>query len=105
MIEAGVIREEEKFELIEGEIVMSAAEGILHERIKSALVVAIARALQSQLTIGVEATLRLIDTIMLEPDIAIFPKALFNKSVRGICPAQSWRSPACYRGLRIKPCL
>jgi Uma2 family endonuclease len=83
MIEAGIIREDEKFELIEGEIVMSAAKGVLHERIKSALVVAIARALPDDLTIGVEATLRLTDTIMLEPDIAIFPKELFSRSSSG----------------------
>ena len=80
MIEAGVIREDEKFELIEGEIVMMAAESIAHERIKSALTVAISRALPDDLTIGVEATLRLTDMIMLEPDVAVFPKALFRKS-------------------------
>jgi hypothetical protein len=39
MIEAGIISEDEKFELIEGEIVMMAAKGIVHERIKSALIV------------------------------------------------------------------
>jgi hypothetical protein len=37
MIDAGVISEDEKFELIEGEIVMAAAKGIAHERIKPAL--------------------------------------------------------------------
>ena len=80
MIEAGVIREDEKFELIEGEIVMMAAKGVAHERIKSALTVAVSRALPDYLTIGVEATLRLTDTIMLEPDVAVFPKELFKKS-------------------------
>jgi hypothetical protein len=30
MIEAGVIREDEKFELIEGEIVMMAAKGLMN---------------------------------------------------------------------------
>jgi len=39
MIEAGVIGEDEKFELIEGEIVMMAAKGVAHERIKSALMI------------------------------------------------------------------
>ena len=79
MMDAGVIREDEKFELIEGEIVMMAAKGLAHERIKSALTVAVVRALPDHLTVGVEVTLRLTDTIMLEPDIAVFPKALFNK--------------------------
>ncbi len=83
MIEAGIIREDEKFELVEGEIVMMASKGIAHERVKSALTIAVARALPDHLTMGVEVTLRLTDTIMLEPDIAVFPKELFKKSSAG----------------------
>jgi len=83
MIEAGVIGEDEKFELIEGEIVMMAAKGLAHELIKSALTVAVARALPDHLTLGIEITLRLTDTVMLEPDIAVFPKELFRKSSAG----------------------
>jgi Uma2 family endonuclease len=83
MIDAGIIGEDEKFELIEGEIVMTAAKGIAHERIKSALNVAIVRALPEPLTLGVEVTLRLTNTILLEPDIAVFPKELFKKSESG----------------------
>jgi Uma2 family endonuclease len=83
MIEAGIIGEDEKFELIEGEIVMMAAKGIADERIKSALTIAVVRALPDHLTVGVEATLRLTDTIMLEPDVAVFPKELFKKSSAG----------------------
>lgn len=83
MIEAGVIHEDENFELVEGEIVMMASKGIAHERIKSALIMAIVPALAGDLTIGVEATLRLTDTTMLEPDLAVFPKTLFQKSASG----------------------
>jgi Uma2 family endonuclease len=80
MIDAGIIGEDEKFELIEREIVMAAAEGLAHERIKSALTIAVVRALPDHLTMGVETTLRLTDTVMLEPDIAVFPKELFKES-------------------------
>jgi Uma2 family endonuclease len=38
------------------------------------------RALPEHLTMGVETTLRLTNTIMLEPDLAVFPKELFRKS-------------------------
>jgi hypothetical protein len=55
MIDTGVIRDYEKFELIEGEIVILAAKGISHARIKSAPVIAV----------EVEATLRLTNTIVL----------------------------------------
>ena len=83
MMDAGIISEGEKFELIEGEIVMMASKGIAHERIKSALNIAIVRTLPDDLTVGVEATLRLTDTIMLGPDLAVFPKTLFRKSASG----------------------
>lgn len=83
MIEVGVIHEDEKFELVDGEIVMMAAKGIAHERVKSALIIAVVRALPDHLTVGVEATLRLTERIMLEPDIAVFPKELFKKSSAG----------------------
>jgi hypothetical protein len=45
MIDAGVLGEDEKFELVEGAIVMMPAKGIAHERIKSPLTIAVARAL------------------------------------------------------------
>jgi Uma2 family endonuclease len=80
MMEAGVLHEDEKFELVEGEIVMMAAKGLAHERIKSALTVGVSRALPNNMAIGVEATLRLTNMIMLEPDIAVFPKQLFKRS-------------------------
>src|ERR1700716_3051999 len=83
MIDVGVIGEDEKFELIEGEVVMMAAKGIAHERIKAALNIAIVRALPDDLIVGVEATLRLTNTIMLEPDIAVFPRSVFQKSASG----------------------
>ncbi|HTO63280.1 MAG TPA: Uma2 family endonuclease [Bradyrhizobium sp.] len=83
MIEVGVIHEDEKFELVEGEIVMMAAKGVAHERIKSALTIAVVRALPDDLTVGIETTLRLTDKTMLEPDIAVFPKQLFARSSTG----------------------
>jgi Uma2 family endonuclease len=83
MIEAGILREDERFELVEGEIVMVAAKGIVHERMKSALITAVVRAMPDHLTLGVEITLRLTDTLMLEPDIAVFPKELLTRSSTG----------------------
>jgi hypothetical protein len=56
MVDIGVIGEDAPFELVEGELVMMASKGIAHERVKAALVVAIARALPSDLQFGVETT-------------------------------------------------
>jgi Uma2 family endonuclease len=83
MVDAGILGEDEKLELIEGDVVMMAAKGVAHEHIKSALMIAIVRALPDHLTAGVETNLRLTDTVMLEPDLAVFPKDLFNRSASG----------------------
>ena len=52
MQDAGIISEDENFELIEGEIVPMEAKSHVHELIKSALNIAIARALPDHLWIG-----------------------------------------------------
>jgi Uma2 family endonuclease len=88
MVDAGVIGEDENFELVEGELVMMASKGIAHERIKSAVLIAVARALPSELTLGVEATLRLTDRTMLEPDLAVFPASVFRQGVSGFASLQ-----------------
>jgi Uma2 family endonuclease len=80
MIDAGIIGEDEKLELIEGEIVVAGFRELAHERIKSVLAITAVQALPDHLTIGVATTLRLTNTTMLEPDIAVFPKELFRKS-------------------------
>jgi hypothetical protein len=44
MVDAGVIREDEKIELIEGDIFMMSPKSMTHENIKNALTLALARA-------------------------------------------------------------
>lgn len=83
MVEAGVIGEDENVELIEGEFVMMASKGIAHERIKSALNLAIARALPDDLRLGIEASLRLSDVTIVEPDLAVFRRSVFQNPVSG----------------------
>ena len=78
MIDAGVIREDERFELIEGEIVMMAAERIAHDRIKNALTVAFARAVPDGLFVGVKSTLQLAENILVEPDLAIVARSVYH---------------------------
>jgi Uma2 family endonuclease len=83
MVDAGVLGEDENFELVEGELVMMASKGIAHERVKSALNLALARALPEDLRLGIETTLRFTNTTMLEPDLAIFPRRVFHNPVSG----------------------
>jgi Uma2 family endonuclease len=80
MVEAGVLAENEKIELVEGEIVVMAAKGYAHERIKNALVEALFKAKSADIEIGVEMTLQFAPRILFEPDIVAIPKPKMRKS-------------------------
>ncbi len=82
MIEAGILHEDDKFELIEGEIVWMQAKNFPHERIKLALVRALSRALPDHLQLGVETTAYLADITYVDPDLTIFPMG-DTEEVRG----------------------
>ena len=81
--DAGIISDEENFELIEGEIVPMHAKTHLHEFIKSALTLAIARALPDHLWLGVATTIYLSANTFLEPDLVIYPRGIKLEAVKG----------------------
>jgi Uma2 family endonuclease len=83
MQDAGIISEDENFELIEGEIVPMQAKAHVHELIKSALNIAIARALPERLWLGVETTIYLSPYTFVEPDLVVYPKGLKLEEVKG----------------------
>lgn len=83
MQDAGIISENENFELIEGEIVPMQAKGHAHELLKSALNLKLARALPDSLWLGVETTITLSEDTFVEPDLAIYPQGLILEQVRG----------------------
>jgi len=83
MQEAGIISEEENFELIEGEIVPMQAKTHVHELLKSALNIGIARALPDRLWLGVESTIYLTPNTFVEPDLVLYPRGLKLESVKG----------------------
>ena len=78
MVDAGVIAEDENFELIEGEFVMMASKSIAHDNVKHALNLALARVVPDGVFVGVEATLQLSDTILVEPDIAVINRSVYK---------------------------
>jgi Uma2 family endonuclease len=71
MQEAGIISEDENFELIEGEIVPMQAKTHAHELLKSALNIAVVRALPDRLWVGVETTIYLTPNTFVEPDLVV----------------------------------
>lgn len=83
MTEAGILAEGENFELIEGELVAMAAKNHAHERVKSALTLAIARALPDTLWLGIESSIQLSDLSLVKPDLVIYPRHLNLRAVRG----------------------
>jgi Uma2 family endonuclease len=83
MQDAGIIAEDENFELIEGEIVPMRAKTHVHERVKIALNIAIARALPGHLWMGVESTIYLSPNTFVEPDLALYPNGLKLEDVKG----------------------
>jgi Uma2 family endonuclease len=103
---AGIISEDENFELIEGEIVPMQAKTHAHELIKSTLNIAMARALPASLWLGVESTITLSPHTFVEPDLVIYPRGLELGAVRGpdivLAVEVSQSSLAYDRGLKAQ---
>jgi Uma2 family endonuclease len=72
---AGIFLEDERFELIGGEIVPMQAKGNRHEIVKAALTLYWAGKLPSDLLFVTETTFRLTPDTFLEPDFVFYPKA------------------------------
>jgi Uma2 family endonuclease len=83
MQDAGIISDDENFELIEGEIVPMQAKTHVHELIKSALTLGIARALPNSLWFGVETTIYLSPNTFVEPDLVVYSRGLKLEDVKG----------------------
>jgi len=83
MQEAGIISEDENFELIEGEIVPMHAKTHVHELIKSALTIGFVRALPERLWPGVESTIYLSANTFVEPDLVVYPRGFKLEEVKG----------------------
>jgi Uma2 family endonuclease len=83
MVDAGVIAEDERVELIGGEFFVMAAKGHAHELIKSALVRAVIQMAPPEIKIGIEMTVQFSPDVLLDPDIAVFPQDRLLKSDEG----------------------
>ncbi len=59
MLAAGILREDERVELLDGELVEMAAKGFAHDVVKNALMRRLVRALPDSIYLGIESTLQL----------------------------------------------
>jgi Uma2 family endonuclease len=83
MREAGIIAENENFELVEGEIVPKGPKYAAHERIKSKIGMALSKAIPPNLIVGFESSIFFSNDTFLEPDICVYPERLRSQDVRG----------------------
>jgi Uma2 family endonuclease len=82
MVEAGIIAEDENFELIEGEIVPMSPKGNQHEVMKAALTDVFAPR-PKHMRLAVETSLYLDERTFVEPDLCLYPKAILPEDVKG----------------------
>lgn len=83
MVEAGIIAEDENFELIDGEIVPMSPKGNQHEVIKAALNRIFAKHAPDSLRLAIETSLYLSDRTFVEPDLCLYPKRILPEDVKG----------------------
>jgi Uma2 family endonuclease len=83
MVEVGLLQEDERLELIGGELVMMSPKGIRHEILKAALLRTWFQQLPDTLSIIPETTFRLSADTYLEPDVVVFDRARGLKALNG----------------------
>ncbi len=83
MVAAGVMEEDERVELIGGELVPMSPKGNQHEVVKIALVDRWIRARPEDCRLAQETTFRLSEDTYLEPDVVIYPRAAGLRGLTG----------------------
>jgi Uma2 family endonuclease len=76
MVEAGIIAETERLELIGGELVPMSPKGMFHENVKRVLNRHWAKALPDDLDMLTETTLHIDDDEFREPDFVFWPRSI-----------------------------
>ncbi len=81
MVAAGVMEEDERVELIGGELVPMSPKGNQHEVVKAALLQRWYRATPDEFSLVPETTFRLSEDTYLEPDVVVYSRAT---GIRGL---------------------
>src|SRR5262245_44432874 len=83
MVAKGIISEDERFELIGGEVVPMCPKGRRHEILSGELAFYMTQRASADLRVKAEAQLNLTDDAYLLPDILVYPAAIKVPDVRG----------------------
>jgi Uma2 family endonuclease len=83
MIDAGIIGEDERIELLQGDLVVMSPKGGPHELVRMALMELMSDARPKDVRVASEPTLQFSDNTVAEPDIAVFPRGSLPQSSAG----------------------
>ena len=83
MVRAGTMAEDERVELIEGELLRMSPKNRRHELVKNWLIERAVLAAGDRYRVAVEGTLYLSDETFVEPDIALVPRGTVITDLRG----------------------
>jgi Uma2 family endonuclease len=83
MVKGGIIDEDERFEMIGGEVVPMSPKGARHELVKIILSEHLHRMTGRDIWVGQETTLWLDEISFVEPDFCIWPRAIAPGDMRG----------------------
>jgi Uma2 family endonuclease len=83
MVAAGILDEDERIELIGGEVVPMSPKGNRHEVLKAALIAYWVPRMPAELRLVPETTFRLTPDTYLEPDFVFYPK---DSGIAGLSP-------------------
>ena len=86
MVAAGVMDEDERVELIGGELVPMSPKGIQHEVVRTALQRRWYKLAPDAIDLATETTFRLAEDTYLEPDIVVYPR---TSGLRGLTGANA----------------
>ena len=103
MVAAGVMEEDERVELIGGELVPMSPKGNHHEVLKAALLRRWYRAAPDEFGLVPETTFRLSEDTYLEPDVVIYPRASRHPRADGRKCSARRRDRELIAPLRYRP--
>ena len=83
MVEAGILREQDRVELINGELIAMPPKTPAHENPRNRLVRLLNRSLPEPYMAAGETTLRLDDDSYVEPDVIVYDDAMGVEALRG----------------------
>lgn len=84
MVAAGIMEEDERVELIGGDLVPMSPKGLQHEVLKTAMADRWYRLPEREVDLAIATTFRLSEDTYLEPDVVIYPRA---SGIRGLSAA------------------